>query len=245
MFPSPHLLVLWLQQFSSEGLIVALFVSCGILILLLMRFFGSAGLMVYSSIAVIVANLQVQKAASFDFFDEPIALGTVIFASIFYVSDILTEYYGKAQAQKAVWLSFSAMILITIFMFLTIGFKPATGYQDVHNAMCTLFLPVPTLLIASLIAYVIGQFNDIWIFASLSKLTAKRFLWLRSFVSTLIGSFLDNVIFSVLAWIVLASSPLPWKTVLFTYIIGTYIIRVFIAVLGIPFVYLAKFMVRQ
>ena len=241
---SPHVMIMWLQQFSSEGLTLALLLGCGLFILAMMRFFASVGLVVYSSVAVIVANLQVQKAAYFDFFDEPIALGTVVFASVFFVSGILTEYYGKAQAQKAVWLSFSAMILITIFMFLTIGFKPALGYQSAHNAMCTLFLPAPALLISSLIAYVIGQFNDIWIFAFLSKLTSTRLLWLRTFLSTLIASFLDNALFSVLAWSVLASSPLPWKTVLFTYIIGTYIIRVFIAFVGIPFVYLARFMVR-
>src|SRR3990167_7083134 len=121
---SPHLLIMWLQQFSAEGLTLALLLSCGLLILLMMRIFGAVGLIVYSSLAVVVANIQVQKASTFEFFQEPIALGTVVFASIFYVSDILTEYYGKAEAKKAVWLSFSGMILITVFMFFTMGFKP-------------------------------------------------------------------------------------------------------------------------
>lgn len=241
---SPHLLMMWLQQFSAEGLTLALFLFCGILILFMMRVFGATGLMVYSSLAVVVANIQVQKASTFEFFHEPIALGTVVFSSIFYVSSILTEYYGKVEAKKAVWLSFSSMLLITLFMFFTLGFKPAVGYQESHNAMCVLFLPAPALLISSLVAYVIGQQNDIWLFSLLSKLTDRKALWLRTFVSTLIAAFLDNMTFSVLAWMVFASYPLPWKTVFFTYILGTYIIRLFMALMGIPFLYIARFMVR-
>jgi queuosine precursor transporter len=241
---SPHTLVAWLQQQPPEGLTLILLVSCGLIILFMMRLYGSVGLMVYSSLAVVVANLQVQKATTSQFFHEPIALGTVVFSSIFIVSSILTEYYGKAQARKAVWVSFTGMILVSFLMLLTIGFKPAGGFYEAHKAMCILFFPVPALIVASLIAYAVGQFNDIWIFAALSRLTAGKFLWLRSFVATLISTFLDNLIFSVLAWMVFAPHPLPWKTVLFTYVLGTYILRVFIALVGIPFVYLARLMVR-
>lgn len=241
---SPHTLVEWLQVHPPELLALGLLLSCGVVILLMMRAFGAVGLMVYSSLAVIVANLQVQKATPYHFFEEPIALGTIVFSSIFIVSGILTEYYGKAEAQKAVWLSFTGMILVTFFMLLTIGFKPAEGFMEAHNAMCTLFIPAPALITASLIAYAVGQLNDIWIFAALSQMTHQKLLWMRSFIATLIGAFLDNVIFSMLAWIVFAAQPLPWRTVFFTYIIGTYFIRILIALVGIPFMYLARYMVR-
>lgn len=241
---SPHLFVTWLQHQLPEVLTLVSLLSCGLVILIMMRLFGIVGLMVYSTLAVIVANLQVQTATYFKFFHEPIALGTVMFSSIFIVSGILTEYYGKSQARKAVWLSFAGMIIVTFFMVLTLGFSPAPGFQNAHLAMTVLFLPAPALIVASLMAYVIGQLNDIWIFAALSRLTQKKFLWLRSFLGTIIGAFLDNLIFSILAWIVFAPSPLPWKTVFFTYILGTYILRVFVAVFGIPFVYTARFMVK-
>lgn len=241
---SPQAFVDWLQGHPPELLALGLLLSCGIIILLMMRVFGAVGLMVYSSLAVIVANLQVQKATPYHFFEEPIALGTIVFSSVFIVSGILTEYYGKAEARKAVWMSFTGMILVTFFMLLTIGFKPALGFMEAHNAMCVLFLPAPALIAASLIAYAVGQLNEIWLFAALSQITHRKFLWFRSFFATLIGAFLDNLIFSVLAWIVFASQPLPWKTVFFTYVLGTYFIRIFIALVGIPFMYLARYMVR-
>ncbi len=236
--------VTWLGQHPSEVLTLALLASCGLIILFMMRLFGSVGLMVYSALAVVVANLQVQKATTYHFFHEPVALGTIMFSSIFIVSSILTEYYGKAQARKSVWLSFMGMILVSFFMLFTIGFKPAKGFYEAHHAMCLLFLPTPALITASLIAYTVGQFNDIWIFATLSRLTARKFLWLRSFLATLFGAFLDNLIFSVLAWMVFAPHPLPWETVFFTYVLGAYLLRVFVALVGVPFIYLARIMVR-
>ncbi|MBY0501410.1 MAG: queuosine precursor transporter [Alphaproteobacteria bacterium] len=241
---SPHELTVWLQQQPSEVLTLALLLSCGTIILLMMRLYGEIGLVVYNVLALIVANLQVQKATMFRFFDEPVALGTVVFSSIFIVSGILTEYYGKAQAHKTVWLSFTAMVLMTLFMLLTIGFKPASGFHEAHQAMCTLFIPAPALIVASLMAYVVGQFNDIWIFATLSRLTAGRLLWLRTFIATLVGAFIDSFVFSVLAWMVFAPHPLPWRTVFFTYILGAFVVRIFVALVGIPFLYLARLMVR-
>jgi uncharacterized integral membrane protein (TIGR00697 family) len=216
-----------------------------LIILLMMRLYGAVGLIVYSSVAIIVANLQVQTATTYSFFHEPVALGTIVFSSVFIVSGILTEYYGRAKAQQAVWLSFMAMIVTTFFMLVTVGFKPASGFSSAHKAMCVLFLPAPALIAASLIAYAAGQLNDIWIFATLSRLTKGKYLWFRSFTATLIGAFLDNLVFSVLAWMVFSSHPLSWKTVFFTYVLGTYLLRVFVAFAGIPFIYLARLMVRK
>jgi len=241
---SPHLLITALQNLSPEALTLWLLGGCGIIILGMLRWFGAAGLMVYSVLAVVVANLQVQTATVYSFLPDPVALGTIVFASTFIVSSLLTECYGKAKAQQTVWLSFIGMILVTLFMLVTLGFQPAPGFGHAHQAMCVLFFPAPALIAASLIAYVVSQWNDIWIFASLSRLTGGRLLWLRSFLAPLIGAFLDNVIFSVLAWMIFAPHPLPWKTVLFTYVLGTYYFRVAIAVLAIPFMYLARRMVK-
>lgn len=242
---SPYGFVTWLQHFPPETITLFMLVSCGIAMLIMMRLFGAAGLMVYSAIAAIIANLQVQTVTKYSFFHEPVALGTDVFASIFIATGILTEYYGAAQARKAVWLGFTSLILMMLFMLLTIGFKPVCGFYSVHKAMCTLFLPAPALVTAGLIAYVAGQLNDIWIFTMLSRLTRGKYLWFRSFVATLIGAFLDNLIFSVLAWIVFSPRPLSWKTVFLTYVLGTYLLRVFVALVGIPFIYLARLMVRK
>lgn len=241
---SLHFLLEFLQSLPSEALEFGFLITCGLIILIMTRVYGPVGLMLYSALAVIVANFQVQMVAPFFFFHEPIALGTVVFSSTFIVSSILTEYYGQRQAQRAIWLSFAGMLIISVFLVMTLGFKPARGFESVYGAMEVLFLPVPALVAASLIAYVVGQYNDIWIFAAVSKLTRRRLLWLRSSLAIAIGTFIDSLVFSVLAWIVFAPYPLPWDTVFYSYVLGTYILRLGVGVIGVPFIYLARYVVR-
>ena len=62
-------------------------------------------------------------------------------------------------------------------------------------------------------------------------------LWLRSFVSTAIASLMDNILFSVLAWKILAPLDIDTTTLIFTYILGTYVLRLFVTALNAPVMY--------
>ena len=75
---------------------------------------------------------------------------------------------------------------------------------------------------------------------SLPRVTGGRWLWLRNNASTAASSLIDNTIFSVLAWVVFAADPLPWSTVIFTFILGTYWLRLLVAVMDTPILYLSR-----
>ena len=68
---------------------------CYFSILGALRFFGKMGIYVYVAIAIILANIQVLKVIEFPFFPEPMALGTILFISIFLCTDILNEYFDN------------------------------------------------------------------------------------------------------------------------------------------------------
>ena len=232
---------------------VVLLLLCFGAVLGLMGAFGAAGLQAYIAIAVIGANIQVLKPVQFSVFAEPVALGTILFASTYLATDILAEHYGKAEARKGVFLGFSGFLFWTLLMVITVGFPPMSPEQagealgwalPVHDAMALLFLPTPILFLASMSSYLISQLNDVWLFDKLRAATQGRKLWLRNNVSTMVSSLLDNVVFNLLAWIVLAPVPLPFWTVMTTYILGTYALRVVVALLDTPFMYLARFMLR-
>ena len=69
-------------------------------ILVFLKLFGYVGLYVYSALAVIIGNIQVLKTVDFFYSPEPVALGTVLFASTFLCTDILSEHFGKEKAKK-------------------------------------------------------------------------------------------------------------------------------------------------
>ena len=241
--------------FNSLPVILTWFVfllSCFICVLIFLKIFGETGLYIYSAIAVIAANIQVLKLVKFSFFSEPIALGTILFASTFLCTDILAEYYGAKSARKNILISFSGFLLMTFLMLFTLGFDPLDKIEvgndyvwalDIQDNLLGIFLPFPIFFIASMIAFLISQFFDVWFFEKISKLTKKKFLWFRNNISTMLSSLIDNIIFSLLAWIVLNPDPLDFTIVFFTFILGTYVLRIVIALVDTPFIYIAKYMI--
>ena len=128
-------------------------------------------------------------------------------------------------------------------MIFTIGFKPSEGqFNDlVQESMNIIFTPLPTFFVASMIAFLVSQYFDVWLFNFLKKISKQKLLWLRNNISTFSSSLIDNFVFSILAWIVLNPNPLTLYVVITTYILGTYFLRLFIAILDTPVIYLAKY----
>ncbi len=249
----PQALIELLNRQPPELIWLLTLLLCFGAIVLLLRLFGHEALYVYVAVAIIGANIQVLKPVQFAAFADPVALGTILFASTFLCTDILAEHYGAAAARKAVWLGFASLLLFNLTMVLTLGFAPLTEAQagagmawalPVHGQMQALFTPAPALFAAGMLSYLISQHHDIWLFRLLSRLTGKRHLWLRNNASTLISGLIDNTIFSVLAWVVFAPDPIGWRPLIFTFILGTYALRVVVAVLDTPFVYAARWCAR-
>jgi queuosine precursor transporter len=218
-------------------LIMLLFCFSSILVFL--KLFSYAGLYVYSALAVIIGNIQVLKTVDFFYSPEPVALGTVLFASTFLCTDILSEHFGKEKARKNVLIGFAGFLFMTIIMLVTIGFKPSAN-DWVQDSLANVFTPMSRFFIASMIAYLASQYFDVWIYSAIKNLTNHRYLWLRNNLSTILSSLVDNTIFSLLAWIILNPNPETLYNVIMIYIFGTYILRILIALIDTPFMYFSK-----
>tara|TARA_Y100001970_G_scaffold294071_1_gene446514 strand:- start:30980 stop:31795 length:816 start_codon:yes stop_codon:yes gene_type:complete len=242
------------NSISPEYTWIIFLFFCLSTILIFLKIFGEIGIYIYTSIAIIAANIQILKLVKFSFFIEPIALGTILFSTTFVCTDILVEHYGIKKARKNIYIGFSSFLLMNFFMLFTLGFTPLdfdTYSQeylwaiDNHNYLLNIFLPLPIFFAASMISYLISQFFDVWFYNFILRITNKKYLWFRNNLSTIISSLIDNFIFSILAWIIFNPEPLDFFVVLFTYVLGTYILRVFIAIIDTPFLYIARFIVPK
>jgi hypothetical protein len=246
---SPDHLIFIMNSLPPEVIWLLMLGVCFSTVLILNRLFGSAGLYVYIAVAVIGANIQVLKAVQFSLYDNPVALGTILFSSTFLATDLLAEQFGAQAARQGVWLGFVAYLFFTLVMLLTLGFSPLTPEQagdsmswavPYQDHLTALFAPQPALFAAGMLAYLFSQLHDVWLFDKLKTLFSGRKLWLRNNVSTLLSALIDNTVFSILAWMVFTATPLPFDTVFWTYILGTYWLRLFVAVFDTPFIYLAR-----
>jgi len=227
-----------------------IFIFCMISIVTMLKFFGKAGIYVYSVMMVIIANIQVLKAANIAISAAPVPLGNIVFTTLFFATDILAEIYGKKEAEKSVWLGFASYLIFSIIMVLTIGIRPLEGegyiaFSKAHDAISYIFTPSLPLFVSSLAAYIISLYFDIFAFITLKNLFGEKLLWLRTSLSTILGIILDNIVFSFLAWVIFAVIPIDFEIVVNTYILGTLKIRLLLTIATIPVFYFVKQMVKK
>lgn len=230
-----------------EILSLVTLVVCFITILVMVRFFGKTGLYVYLTTAVIASNIQVLKLTQYSFMQDPIALGTVLFSTTFAVDNILNEYFGEKSAKKGVWISFFGYLFFVITMKIA-DMHPAITHREcisLHREMHSLFSPTLFLFISSLISYFVSQYTDIFIFSALKKIFKEKHVSVRATISMCISTFVDNCVFSILAWIIFSDQPISLISLWKTYICMTYIIRLFITILCVPLVRLSGIFVRR
>ena len=167
-------------------------------------------------------------------------LGNVMFASIYLATDILNDIYGRKVAKRAVWLGFSSTLVMIIVMQMSLHFIPAP--EDIsQKALSTIFDLVPRIALGSIIAYIIGQHVDVFIFSMIKKVfqSDKTFI-IRAYGSTVLSSIIDTALFVTIAFI----GTLP-ASVVFEIFITTYVLKLVSTIFNVPFGYIAKSFYRK
>ena len=195
------------------------------------RLFGKTGAVAWVAMATILANVITAKNA--DIFGMSTAIGTVMFASTFLATDILTEYHGKEEAKKAVLVGLFADVLLIVSTQIALLYKPSEfDYAD--GAMQTLFALNLRISLASMTMYFIANVADVYLFSKLKEKSGGRLLWLRNNVSTILCNCLENFGFIWLAFVGIYDT----ETIL-TIAISTSVIEAIVALCDTPFLYLA------
>lgn len=218
-------------------LIVSLVVSFGAA-LLFMRLFGKSGLYAWIAVSAILANIEVTVLVHAFGMDQ--TLGNTLFAASYLATDILSEVYGKKDADRGVLVGIFTTLMFILFSFMWTHYIPAESDWAMESVK-TLFSNTPRILIASLAGYAISESLDVWLYHKWWNLTEKKtgshtkMLWFRNNFSTLISQFVNIVIFNFGAFLgVFPMSELISITG------ACYVIYVVTSLLDTPFVYLAR-----
>lgn len=156
--------------------------------------------------SLIISNLIAVKLITLGPFFLPAAI--IIFPISYIFGDILTEVYGYARARQVIWIGFGCNLLAVLVIWVSIQLPPAPfwgigSWKDAHlaqQAYAAILGFTPRLLLASFIAYLLGEFLNSFVLAKMKVATAGRHLWLRTIGSTLIGQLADSGVFISLAF---------------------------------------------
>ena len=147
--------------------------------------------------ALIGANITAVKLLSVAGFLIPAAI--VIFPLSYILGDVLTEVYGYAQARRVIWLGFLANLIVVAAIWLA-QVLPGASIWDAQEAYERILGLAPRILLASFLAYLVGEFANAVVLAKMKIATRGRWLWTRTIGSTLVGQGLDSLIFITLAF---------------------------------------------
>ena len=123
----------------------------------------------------------------------------IIFPISYIFGDILTEVYGYRQARRVIWLGFFCNLIAVVAIWVA-GLLPPAGFWDGQAAYDRILGYTPRILVASFLAYLVGEFANSFVLAKLKIATEGRWLWTRTISSTLIGEGLDSLVFITLAF---------------------------------------------
>lgn len=124
----------------------------------------------------------------------------VLFFPISYIfGDVLTEVYGYARSRRVVWAGFAALVFASIMSLVILAFPPAPGWPH-QEAFETVFGNTWRIALASMFAYLCGEFCNSFVLAKMKIFTEGKFLWMRTIGSTIVGEAVDSLIFYPLAF---------------------------------------------
>lgn len=157
--------------------------------------------------------------------------GTLLFPLSYIFGDVLTEVYGYKRSRSIIWLGFFSALIMSI-VFIVVGKLPSAPGWNNQTAYDAILGLTPRIVLASLLAYSCGEFSNSYILAKMKVWTKGKLLWARTIGSTIIGEFIDSILFIVVAfWGILPNS------LLITLIISNYIFKTSVEILFTPLTY--------
>ena len=152
--------------------------------------------------------------ASFTFLGQSnlsfnLTCGVLLWPMEFIMTDIVNEYYGPKAVRR---ISFTAISLISyafIIFYASMNIPPAgwwivskqdQGIPDLQAAYAGIFGQGMWIIFGSLIAFLVSQLIDVYVFHKIKKVTGEKRVWLRATGSTLISQLIDSFVVLIIAF---------------------------------------------
>ena len=163
--------------------------------------------------------------------------GTLLFPVSYIFGDVLVEVYGFKQSRRVIWAGF-IMLALSALLFSAVRAMPGeanwqsyagqTAYDSILGGMSS-----GGIVIASLLAYLAGEFSNSIIMAIMKVATHGRWLWMRTIGSTIVGEGVDTLIFVLIATL---AGVFQWE-VFASLVLTNYLFKVGVEVLFTPITY--------
>ena len=149
-------------------------------------------------------------------FNSHLSVAVFSFPIVFLMTDVIGEVYGKKIAKLFVLSGFISIAVFLAYSFISLAVPWSADGEWAREGYNTIFGISVRMSIASLVAFLIGEYQDVFTFFFLKAKIGSKLFWLRSLLSNIWSQFLDSAIFMVIAFLgiyetkVLISVTITW-----------------------------------
>jgi len=173
-------------------------------------------------------------------FGTHLSVAVFSFPLVFIMTDVIGEVYGKQMAKNFV---LAGVVSIILFLFYSLISALAPWSQDslwAKDGYNQIFSLSVRFSIASVAAFVIAEYQDVFSFFFLKNKIGKKYFWIRSNLSNIWSQLLDTIIFMSIAFV----GVYPLATIV-TIIIPWWLFKVVMGFLYTPLSYFGIFLLKE
>lgn len=156
---------------------------------------------------------------------------------VFTINDVITEVYGRARTRSVIRAGLVVVALVLFFSLLATSLPPSGRFAGTEEAYDTIFGLSARFSFASLMAFAIAEFTDVYIFAKIREKMGGKALWLRNNASNWIAQLLDTIVFMFLAFWAFDMGAAENVSFIMSLLIPYWIVKCLMSVIETPFVY--------
>ncbi len=164
-----------------------------------------------------------------------VSVGLIPWPVVFLMTDLINEYFGKEGVKKLTFLTVGLIIYTFLVIYISMNISAAEFSPVPDEAFRAVFGQSLWIIVGSIIAFLVSQLIDVFVFWFFRNKTGGRMLWLRATGSTVVSQLIDSfIIIGIAFW-------LPGKFSFSEYIevsSSSYLYKLAIAIGITPLIYL-------
>jgi queuosine precursor transporter len=183
-----------------------------------------------------------------------VSVGVIIWPIVFILSDIINEYFGTSGVKRISYIGAGMIGYAFILVYLAMQTPPSDFWLqnnavdpegnpfNINYAYNAIFRQGMGIIIGSIIAFLVGQLVDAYVFKYLRKLTNHKLLWLRATGSTVVSQLIDSFLILFIAFNLLGN----WSLIeVLSVGLIQYLYKITIAIVLTPLIYLMHFIIDK
>jgi queuosine precursor transporter len=183
-----------------------------------------------------------------------VSVGVIIWPIVFILSDIINEYFGTSGVKRISYIGAGMIGYAFILVFLAMKTPPADFWLqnnavdpegnpfNINYAYNAIFRQGMGIIVGSIIAFLVGQLVDAYVFRYLKRLTQHKLLWLRATGSTVVSQLVDSFLILFIAFYLLGN----WTLVQVASVgLIQYLYKITLAIVFTPVIYWMHFIIDK